>query len=166
MIQRDGTGVRRSNAHFVLGAVNDETGRVRRNQKRREPFFAQLRVRHGKHDGQFGAFAIADKLLGAVDHPLAIAQFCPCAQVVRFGARLWFGEAEATDALTAGQFGQPRLFLRLTAIFENGAAAHRVVNAHQRACCAVTCRNLFDRQGIGDIVHVGATPFFGDDHAE
>ena len=130
------------------------------------PRLAQLRIGHGEDNRQFGALAVADELLGAVDHPLAVAQFGAGAQVVRFGTGLGFGQAEAADGLAAGQIRQPGLFLFFAAVVEHRAAAHRVVDAHQRAGGTVAGGDFFHRQGVGDVVDIGAAPFLGHHHAQ
>jgi hypothetical protein len=40
------------------------------------------------------------------------------------------------------------------------------VDAHERAGRAVTGRNLFHGQGVGDVIDVGAAPFLRHHHAE
>ena len=164
--QRDSAGVRGADAHFVFCAIDDEARRGSWHQKRRKALFTQLRISDGKHDGEFGALAVADKLFGAVDHPVAVMQFCAGTQVVGFGAGLRFSKAKTANGLTAGKFCQPGLLLRFVAVFEDRATAYRVVNAHQRAGGAIAGRNLFDRQGVGYVINIGATPFFWYHHTE
>ncbi|MNH18760.1 hypothetical protein D3C79_784770 [compost metagenome] len=88
------------------------------------------------------------------------------AQVVRFGAGLRLGQAEATDHLASRQALQPGLLLFGAAVGEQRAAADRVVDAHQRTGSAIASGDFFNRQGIGDIVGVAAAPLFRYDHAE
>lgn len=126
-------GVRGADAHFVFGAVDNKTGGGGGYQKRRNTFFAQIRVGYRKDNGQFGALAIADKLLGTGNHPLTVTQLGAGAQVMGFGAGLGFGQTEAGDGLAAGQLRQPGLFLCLAAVFQYRPAAHRIVDAHQGA---------------------------------
>ena len=115
-------GVRGADAHFVFGAVDNKTGGGGGYQKRRNAFFAQIRVGYRKDNGQFGALAIADKLLGTGNHPLTVTQLGAGAQVMGFGAGLGLGQAEATDGLAAGEFGQPGVFLFGGAVVEDRPA--------------------------------------------
>lgn len=110
-LECDGAGIRGANAHLVFRAINHEARRLGGHQERGNALLAQRRVSHRKHNGQLGALAVADKLLGAIDDPLAITQFSAGPQVVGFGAGLGFGQAEAADGLAAGKVRQPGLFL-------------------------------------------------------
>ncbi|MDT4837894.1 hypothetical protein FQZ97_716370 [compost metagenome] len=159
-------GVRSLDAHLVLAAVHHEAGGVGGHQEGGEALLAQFRVGHREDDGELGALAVADELLGAVEHPLAVHQLGAGAQVVRFRAGLGFGEAEAADGGAAGQLRQPEVLLRFAAEVEDGPAAHRVVDAHQRAEGAVAGGDFLHRQGIGHVVDVAAAPLLGHHHAE
>ncbi|MNJ42553.1 hypothetical protein D3C77_375250 [compost metagenome] len=150
----------------MFAAIDHEAFVIGGYQKGRDAFFAQLRVGDGEDDGQPGTPGIADELLGAVDHPVLALQLGAGAQVVGFGAGLRLGQAEAANHLPAGQAFEPGLLLLGVAIGEQGAAAHRIVDAHQRAGGAIAGGDLLDRQGIGDIVGVAAAPLLGHDHAE
>ncbi len=85
---------------------------------------------------------------------------------MRLRAGLRFGEGEAADGATTGQFSQPLVLLRLRAVIQHRAAAHRIVDAHQRAGGAVAGGDFFHGQGVGHVVDIAAAPFFRDDHAE
>ncbi|MCY1432089.1 hypothetical protein D9M71_480760 [compost metagenome] len=103
IVEGDRAGVGGADAHLVLATVDLEARVVGGYQERRQALFAQLRVGHCEDDRQPGTAGVADELLGAIDHPLAIHQFGTGAQVVRFGASLGLGQAEAADHLAGGQ---------------------------------------------------------------
>ncbi|MNQ87009.1 hypothetical protein D3C85_1022190 [compost metagenome] len=150
----------------MFAAVDGETGGVGRHQEGRQALLAQLRIGDGEDDGKPGAFAVADELLGAIQHPVAIAQLGAGAQVVGFGAGLRLGQAEAADRLAAGQVREPEILLRLAAEIQDRAATDRVMNTHQRTDGAIAGGDFFHGQGIGDVIDVAAAPFFGHHHAE
>ena len=164
--ERDRAGIRGADAHLVFAAFHREAGRVGGHQKRGKTLLAEVRIGHREDDGQLRPLGIAAELLAAVEHPLAVHPFGAGAQVVRLGAGLRFGEGEAADGATAGQFSQPLVLLRLRAVIQHRAAAHRIVDAHQRAGGAVAGGDFLHGQGVGDVVDIAAAPFFRDDHAE
>ncbi|MCY1182419.1 hypothetical protein D9M73_229780 [compost metagenome] len=68
--------------------------------------------------------------------------------------------------MTTDQQRQPAVLLRGGAVFQQRAAAHRIVDAHQRAEGTVAGRDFFNGQGVGHIVGIAAAPGVRYDHAQ
>lgn len=77
-----------------------------------------------------------------------------------------FGQAEATDGPAGGELFQPGVFLLIGPVIEDRTAAHRAVNAHQRASGGVGGGDFLNCQRIGNVVDVGAAPLLRDHHAQ
>ncbi|MNH28241.1 hypothetical protein D3C79_883960 [compost metagenome] len=124
VVQGHRAGIGCLDAHLVFAAIDHESGIVGRHQESRQALFTQLRIGDGEDYSQPGALAVADELFGAIEYPLAVAQFGARAQVVCFGAGLWLGQAETANGLAAGQKRQPAVLLGWAAIFQQRATAH------------------------------------------
>ena len=130
-----------------------------------DALFAERRVGDGEHHRDFGAFAVGDELLRAVQHPVALGQHRAGLQIMGFRAGLRFGQAEATDGLAERHVGQIAPLLRIGAEGEDGRTADGAVDAHQRRGGGAARRYLLHRECIADIIGVGAAPFFRHHHA-
>jgi hypothetical protein len=145
---------------------DDVAGGVGRHQEARDTFLAGSLVGDGEDDRHLRILAGGDELLDAVEDKEIAVVVGTGGDRGRVGAGMWLGQAEAAEHLAARQWLQPGFLLLVAAILHGDAAGQRVLHADDGRGGAVTGGDLFDHQHQRHVVHAGASPLFGDDHAE
>jgi hypothetical protein len=130
------------------------------------PFLPADLVGDGKNDRYLRVLAGGDELLDAVEDEIVAIAVGAGGDRRRIGAGMRLGEAEAAEHLAARQRLQPVLLLLVAAVLHRDAAGQRILHADDRRGGAVAGGDLFDYQHQRHVVHAGAAPLFGNDHAE
>ena len=107
---------------------------------------------------------VRDELLGAVDHPLAVAQPRPRARVAGIRSGLWLGQPERPQALSGAQPRQPLELLLLVAVEIDRLGPKRGVRAQGDRHRRVDPRELLDDEGVGERVAATATVLLREWH--
>jgi hypothetical protein len=130
------------------------------------PFLAGSLVGDGEDDRHLRVLAGGDELLDAVEDEMIAIAVGAGADRRRIGTGMRLGEAEAAEHLAARQWFEPGFLLLVAAVFHGDAAGQRVLHADDGRGRAVAGGDLLDHQHQRHVVHAGAAPFLGDDHAE
>ncbi|SEP47173.1 hypothetical protein SAMN02990966_06795 [Rhodospirillales bacterium URHD0017] len=142
--------------HRVLDPCHGVAGCFRRHDERRNALLAHRRVGHREDQGDVGAAAGGNELLGAVQDELVADPLGARRDRRGIGAGARFGEAEGAQKFAAGEWTQEAFLLLRRAVPQERQADQRVVYLERRRRRAVRCRDIHDGEGIGDIVGAGA----------
>jgi hypothetical protein len=135
-------------------------------RKHEMPFLPAALSVTAKDDRHLGVLAGGDELLDAVEDEIVAVAVGAGGDRCRVGAGMRLGQAEATEHLATRQRLQPVLLLLVAAVLHRDAAGQRVLHADDRRRGAVTGSDLLEDEHQRHVVHAGAAPFLGDDHAE
>src|SRR6516165_1457896 len=138
--------VRRLLAHFALDAADRITLLFGIDDEAADAFRPKPEVGRGKDQSDVGVFARGDELLGAVDNVAVAPLLGAGSDGTGIRAALRLGQAEGAQHLAA-RHGAQILFLLLgRPVFNQRHASDRVVPADDRRHCAITRRDLLQRQ--------------------
>jgi hypothetical protein len=130
------------------------------------PFLAGGLVGDGEDDRHLRVLAGGDELLDAVEDEMIAIAVGAGGDRRRIGTGMRFGQAEAAEHLAARQWFEPGFLLFVAAVLHGDAAGQRVLHADDGRGGAVAGGDLFDHQHQRHVVHAGAAPLLGNDHAE
>src|SRR6266852_5934657 len=148
-------------AEFFFFFADLETRCALFHDDRGDSLLAFGRIGVDVDDGRVGHAAIGDPRLGAVQNIFAAAFHRFGLQGGGVRARLRLGQGVAADFFSTGKGQQKSLFLRLGAEAVDGIAEQRILHAEDHAGGSAAARNLFDNDGVGDMVEARAAFGFG-----
>ena len=84
VVEQDRASIGGADTELFFRWLHIEAWRIGRHDKCGQPFFTEIGISHRKHDSDMCTFAVGDKLLGAVQYPLAIDKFGRGLEIIGF----------------------------------------------------------------------------------
>jgi hypothetical protein len=136
-----------------------------RHQEAGDALLAGGLVGDGEDDGDIGVLAGGDVVLDAVEHEMVAVTVGAGGDGGGVGAGVRLGQAEAAELLATGQRLEPFFLLGIGAVLAGDAAGQRVLHRDDGRGGAIAGGDFFQRQHQAHVVHAGAAPLLGHDHA-
>ena len=115
VVEHDLTRAERPEPELVLVRVQDQAGRVTRDDERGDATVAQRAIEARERDEERGDVEVRDPGLGAVEHEIAPVTPVGRGQGRDVAARAWLGHRGGAEYVTLGQRPQPAVLLFLCA---------------------------------------------------
>jgi len=152
-------------SQFFFFFAYRETGSSLLYDERGDSLLTLLRLRVRVDDCGVGCAAVGDPSFRAVDYILAVFEHGFGREGSSVGARLRLGKGEASDFLATSEWRQKLFLLVIRTEFVDGSAIQGIVGGQNHASGCAGAGNLFNHDGVTDVIHARAAFSFGNGHA-
>src|SRR5215472_4416067 len=153
------------NAELFFFFANLESGCFFLHHDCGDAFFPFGRVGIHVHDRCVGLSATGDPSLRSVENIAVTFLYRLGSERCGVRAGLWLGEGVATDLFAARVRKEKSLLLCFGAVPMDRIAVKRILDGEDYPCGGATPRNLFDDDGVGDMIEARTAFIFGKRHA-
>ena len=165
ILEHDLRGIRCVLAQLFLDPRHDKAWCSRIDDETGDALFAGALVGDSEHDRHIGILAGSDELLDAIEHIPIAALLGARGDGAGIRSRLRLGQTETAERFATRERLQEVFFLRVGAECIEWSAHHGVLDADNGRRRAIACCDFLQRNGERHVVHRGAAPLFGHDHA-
>ncbi len=152
------------NPQLLFFLAHFKPGRAALDHQRRNPFFAFRRIGIDVHQRGIGHAAVGDPRFRSVDDVAVALAHRTRRQRRRVRSRLRLGQRVAADLFAAREWREKFFFLLLGPEAMKRIAVQRILHRENDPGRGANARNLFDDDGVGDVVEARAAFGFRQRH--